>query len=260
MPRARLNESVTPPDMRARRAHAVCDGVLSPWPLCDTFAVGQTGLTPSAIGVLFRLYPIHGAANVWRRDILSDGAQTGEDRPGAVNIIHSPPAIPTSILLLILLDEGRAPRRQKDGSGRSRGSRAFRDSARPVGRTRVEQGSVIRKGNIIEDDLVVVDIVGAPPPSDPCMETTHRHPRRIAARCCSSSGSRTFAKRHQHRPRNHRHPDTARFQTESTSLPAPRQERKSSNLQPSSFVARAARSPPFAKRGDPAACRLPTRH
>ena len=33
MPRARLKESDTPADINARRAQAVCDGELSPFPL-----------------------------------------------------------------------------------------------------------------------------------------------------------------------------------------------------------------------------------
>ncbi len=36
MPRATLKESVTPADIKAINAHAVCEGELSPLPLCAT--------------------------------------------------------------------------------------------------------------------------------------------------------------------------------------------------------------------------------
>src|SRR5262249_58943683 len=45
-------------------------------------AVRQTGFTPSAIGILFRLKPGNRSANVGLRKIFPNGPETGEDRPG----------------------------------------------------------------------------------------------------------------------------------------------------------------------------------
>src|SRR4029079_16213085 len=122
-------------------------------------AVRQTGLTPPAIGVLLGLEPGHRTANIRLREVLYDCTETGQNGPCAINIIHAPPAIPTAVGLLLPLDKPQ---------GRHHGwvclivtqrRKPLETASGQIRRARIKQGMVVGKGNIVEDDTIVVLVV-----------------------------------------------------------------------------------------------------
>ena len=80
----------------------------------------------------------------------------------AVDVVDSPAAVPAAILLLLLLEEADGP---SDG-GRflavAEASQEFQHPARQVGGAGIQDGPVIRVGDIVQDGLVVVSLEGRP--------------------------------------------------------------------------------------------------
>src|SRR3546814_9265590 len=63
--------------------------------------VGGAVLAPAAVGLLAALQPGHRLADVGRRGILAAGVEGAERRPGAVDVVHAPAAVPRAIGLLL---------------------------------------------------------------------------------------------------------------------------------------------------------------
>src|SRR5260370_7263212 len=73
-------------------------------------AIGERTLTPSAVGILFRLQPIHRALDPRLVDIDADRAEPRQRREGAVDIVDTPAPPPSARGRLIFLYPPNPPR------------------------------------------------------------------------------------------------------------------------------------------------------
>src|SRR5262249_54395481 len=62
-------------------------------------------LAPASIRVLPAQEPFNGTLDVALRAVLADGAEPAQHRPGPVDVVRAPPAVPRAILGLRALDE-----------------------------------------------------------------------------------------------------------------------------------------------------------
>src|SRR4030088_2496841 len=131
-------------------------------PLIVESVAGRT-LAPAAVLVLDRQQPVHGLAD--RRVLVAHagGIERAQYRPGAVNVVQPPTAVPRPLSKL-----GPA---QKCDPGRNRLAvlsgftelTQHRDaSGGDVLRWRIEQRAVIGERNIVEIIFEIVDVEGGP--------------------------------------------------------------------------------------------------
>ncbi len=120
--------------------------------------VARRVLAPAAVGVLDRDQPVDGLADRHGGRVVPGGVQRAQCRPGAVDVIHAPAAVPAAVLLLVGEQVVDGPGERRAGLLGLAELGQHRDAARrDVGGRRIEQRAVVGERDVVE---VVVGVVG----------------------------------------------------------------------------------------------------
>src|SRR5262245_42770278 len=147
--------------------------------------VALAGLAPAAVAVLVALEPADRALHVLVTGIHADGGEPSEHRPGAVDVIHAPAAVPRSVVSLGMAQEIDRALRGLEVLPVAERAEELESATRQVFGRRVEQGSVVGERDVIQVEPIVVGIEGAPAavgalhaekPAEPALL---RRPRRV---------------------------------------------------------------------------------
>src|SRR5262249_36631767 len=124
--------------------------------------VGLTRLAPAAVPILVRLQPAHGALDVLLVEALPDRFEAPEHRPRAVDVVHAPAPEPRAIVPLRAADERQRAAGRLEVAAIPERAHQLESAAGEIFRRRVEQRAVVGERNIVEEELVVVGLEGAP--------------------------------------------------------------------------------------------------
>src|SRR5262249_43398722 len=135
--------------------------------------VALARLAPAAVGVLVPLEPPDGALHVLLARVLADRAEPPEPRPRAIDGVDAPPPVPGPVVPLRVPQElEAAPRRLAVARVTIRAEQLEAASGQVFGRG-VEERAVVREGNVVQIEAVVVGVERAPA----TVETLHaEHP------------------------------------------------------------------------------------
>src|SRR5690606_24077048 len=84
-------------------------GGARPLPFVNRIVVGVAAFAPAAIGTLHALEPVAAAHEPGLVHVHLQGTHAAQDLPGAVDVVHPPPAIPGAVVFLLVFDELDAP-------------------------------------------------------------------------------------------------------------------------------------------------------
>src|SRR5438874_2600921 len=124
--------------------------------------VALAGLAPAAVLVLVALEPAHRALHVLVPRVLADGGQAAQHRPGAVDVVHAPAAVPRAVVLLRVAEElDRALGRLEVLAVAERAQELEAAAGQVFGRG-IAQGSVIGGRDVVEVETSVVGVERGP--------------------------------------------------------------------------------------------------
>ena len=126
--------------------------------------IGEIVLTPTAIAALDALQPGHSPPD--RGIVLRDtrGFKAHQYRPGAVNVVGTPPAKPGTVgfLLLTQIGHGAVQHRPEIGALIRQPGEEHEASATDISGRRIQQGAVIGERYVIQVVVRVISIEGTP--------------------------------------------------------------------------------------------------
>src|SRR5262249_54955194 len=124
--------------------------------------VALAGLAPAAVAVLVALEPADRALHVFVTGIHADGGEPAQHRPGSVDVVHTPAAVPRSVVALGVAQEVDRALRGLEVLPVAERAEELEATTRQVFRRWVEQGSVVGEWDVVQVEPVVVGVEGAP--------------------------------------------------------------------------------------------------
>src|SRR4029453_17980775 len=114
--------------------------------------VALAGLAPAAVLVLVTLEPADRALDVFVTGVFADRGEAAQRRPGAVDVVHSPAAVPRPIVPLRMTEEIDRALRGLEVLPVAERAEQFEPTPGQVLRRRVEERAMVREGDVVQVD------------------------------------------------------------------------------------------------------------
>src|SRR5574337_1861399 len=134
----------------------------SAWALagCPRVLVGIARFAPPAIRVLVLDQPVGSPPDVWLVHPLPDRSKARENRPCSVDVVDPPSTEPASCRLLLPLEERNTALSLRGCVAPTQVAEHLEHPSGQIRRRRIEQGLVVREGDLVQEQLVVILEIG----------------------------------------------------------------------------------------------------